>query len=45
MIRAVKTGANPDAADLSRYKELTAMWNVVPALAKRLSNRLDHLLK
>lgn len=45
MIRAIKTGATPDSTDLSRYKQMIAMWNVVPALAKRLSTGLDAALK
>ena len=40
MIRAVKTGAKPDAHDVARYKEMIAMWRVKPALAERLENEL-----
>ena len=40
MIRAVKTGAKPDAHDVARYKEMIAMWRVNPALAERLENEL-----
>ena len=40
MIRAVKTGAKPDAHDIARYKEMIAMWRVKPALARRLENEL-----
>ena len=36
MIRAVKTGATPDAADLKRYEEMVQLWKIKPALAKRL---------
>ncbi|NCW91879.1 MAG: SAM-dependent methyltransferase [Actinobacteria bacterium] len=37
MIRAVKTGAQPDALDIDRYREITAQWGVVPALSKKIS--------
>ena len=40
MIRAVKTGAKPDAHDVARYKEMITMWRVKPALAERLENEL-----
>ncbi len=40
MIRAVKTGAKPDAQDIARYKEMIAMWRVKPALAERLEKEL-----
>ena len=36
MIRAVKTGAKPDALDISRYTEMTNQWGVVPALEKKI---------
>lgn len=36
MIRAVKTGASPDAADLKRYEEMVHLWRIKPALAQRL---------
>jgi SAM-dependent methyltransferase len=36
MIRAVKTGAPADPADIARYQEMVAMWKVEPALAQRL---------
>jgi SAM-dependent methyltransferase len=41
MIRATKTGAKPEAIDVSRYKEMLAQWNVKPALAQRLAKELD----
>lgn len=37
MIRAVKTGAQPDALDIDRYREITSQWGVVPALSKKIS--------
>ena len=37
MIRAVKTGAQPDALDIDRYREITTQWGVVPALSKKIS--------
>lgn len=40
MIRAVKTGAKPDAQDIARYEEMIAMWRVKPALAERLEKEL-----
>jgi chorismate mutase len=40
MIRAVKTGAKPDIADVKRYEEMIAMWRVKPALAERLEKEL-----
>jgi len=36
MIRAVKTGAQPDAIDIDRYREITSQWGVVPALSKKI---------
>lgn len=36
MIRAVKTGAQPDVLDIDRYREITAQWGVVPALSKKI---------
>ena len=36
MIRAVKTGAQPDALDIDRYREITGQWGVVPALSKKI---------
>lgn len=36
MIRAVKTGAKPDAIDINRYREICAQWGITPALASRL---------
>jgi len=40
MIRATKTGAKPDAIDVTRYKEMLAEWKVQPALAQRLAKEL-----
>ena len=37
MIRAIKTGAKPDALDIDRYREITAQWAIVPALSKKIS--------
>ncbi len=36
MIRAVKTGATPNAEDLKRYEEMVQLWKIKPALAQRL---------
>ncbi|CAN2213314.1 AdoMet_MTases domain containing protein [Candidatus Nanopelagicaceae bacterium] len=33
MIRAVKTGATPDASEVAKYEEMLALWKVKPALA------------
>jgi hypothetical protein len=33
MIRAVKTGAAPDAAEERKYDEMLNLWKVKPALA------------
>jgi SAM-dependent methyltransferase len=40
MIRAVKTGAKPNPADVARYLEMVNLWKVQPALAQRLANQL-----
>ena len=40
MIRAVKTGAKPEAIDVERLKELVKQWHVAPALVTRLSEEL-----
>jgi SAM-dependent methyltransferase len=37
MIRAVKTDAKPEQLDIDRYLEITAQWDVKPALEKKLS--------
>ncbi len=37
MIRAVKTGAAPDAAEERKYDEMLALWKVKPALASLLN--------
>lgn len=36
MIRAVKTGAQADAIDIDRYREITSQWGIVPALSKKI---------
>jgi hypothetical protein len=36
MIRAVKTGAAPEALDIQRYKELTEQWGITPVLEGKL---------
>jgi len=36
MIRAVKTGAQPEAIDIDRYREITSQWSIVPALSKKI---------
>ena len=38
MIRAVKTGAVPDAAEERRYDEMIALWKVKPALTSLLNH-------
>jgi hypothetical protein len=38
MIRAVKTGAKPDAAEQKRYDEMIALWKVKPALAALINH-------
>jgi SAM-dependent methyltransferase len=40
MIRAVKTGAQPESIDVERLRELIAQWRVMPALITRLSAEL-----
>jgi hypothetical protein len=37
MIRAVNTGAKPDANDMKQYEELISAWSIKPALADRIS--------
>lgn len=37
MIRAVKTGAKPDAGDMKQYEELISAWSIKPALAERIN--------
>lgn len=39
MIRAVKTGATADPADIERYEEMVKLWKITPALAQRVMNR------
>ncbi|MSW74074.1 MAG: methyltransferase [Actinobacteria bacterium] len=43
MIRAVKTSAAPDEIDILRYKEMLALWQVQPALASRLTEKLREI--
>jgi hypothetical protein len=38
MIRAVKTGAALDQADVTRYEEMKSQWKVSPALEKLINN-------
>jgi hypothetical protein len=40
LLRAVRTGAPASRADLDDYDALVADWNVVPALATRIADRL-----
>lgn len=40
LLRAVRTGAAPDPAQLREYRDLVDAWRVRPALADRLSDRL-----
>lgn len=44
MIRAVKTGAKPDADEIRRYIELLSQWKIEPHLADLLRNELTPLL-
>jgi SAM-dependent methyltransferase len=37
MIRAIRTGATPDSLEVARYHEMLALWNVIPALEKRIN--------
>ena len=36
MIRAIKTGANPDREEVSRYQEMLKIWGIEPELASSL---------
>ena len=38
MIRAVKTGANPEREEIARYDEMVALWKVTPALNGKLNS-------
>jgi len=38
MIRAVKTGANPEPEEIARYDEMVALWKVTPALNGKLNS-------
>lgn len=44
MIRAVRTGASPEDADVRRYLDLTREWHVTPALQERLARDVGPLL-
>ena len=44
MIRAVKTGANPEPADINRYTSLIAQWGIAPRLGQILKAELSQLL-
>jgi hypothetical protein len=37
MIRAVKTGAQPDPSEEGKYQEMLSLWKVKPALAALVS--------
>jgi SAM-dependent methyltransferase len=37
MIRAVKTGAQPESGELERYQSMISMWGVTPVLAAKLN--------
>ena len=37
MIRAVKTGADADASEVSKYEQMLALWKVKPALASLIN--------
>lgn len=37
MIRAVKTGAQPDSDEFDRYQQMVSMWGVRPVLAAKLN--------
>ena len=43
MVRAVRTDASPTRTDLAEYDEMTAQWNVKPALAQRLAGELHRI--
>ena len=37
MIRAVKTGAQPESGEIERYQSMISMWGVTPVLAAKLN--------
>jgi hypothetical protein len=37
MIRAVKTGAEPESGEVERYQAMISMWGVTPVLAAKLN--------
>jgi SAM-dependent methyltransferase len=43
MIRAIKTGAKPDPADIDHFLEMIDLWNVKPFLAQRLAHKLQSI--
>ncbi len=45
MIRAVKTGAAPEALDIQRYTSLISQWGFTPKLATTLASELASILK
>ena len=44
MIRAVKTGAKPERADIDRYRSLIEQWQLTPYLATALKAELSSVL-
>jgi hypothetical protein len=44
LIRAVRTGAAPAPELVARYRELTAAWQVTPALARLLDDEVPDAL-
>lgn len=44
LIRAVKTGAKPEAVDIKRYKSLTQEWAISPRLEELLKGELTPIL-
>jgi len=45
LIRAVRTGAAPTPELVAQYRELTAAWQVTPALARLLDDELADILR
>ncbi|MDQ1295075.1 MAG: hypothetical protein QG608_2960 [Actinomycetota bacterium] len=44
LIRAVRTGARPDARRVHEYRELIEQWSVEPALARLVADELEPVL-
>jgi hypothetical protein len=44
LLRAIRTGAPPHAALVREYRDLIGSWDVEPALAVRLADRLQPVL-